>query len=129
LFEDKPEEIILIFKEVTIPSRPQPVEVYTLEQRLSYITESKVRKTLEGLLAEIKDWGRENIVIEAIKYDISIKASGSVLTYIGPRRKHFVVSTYDADDEWKSFPVMSDEDLTNVKKLLKINYEKYKQMT
>ena len=40
-FEDNPKEIIPIFKEVTIPSRPQPIEVYTTERRLDYITGQK----------------------------------------------------------------------------------------
>lgn len=127
VFDDRPEEIIPVFKEVTIPSRPQPVEVYTLEQKLNYVTENTVRKTLEELLNDIQNWDRENILIEPIKYDISVKVSRSVLAYIGPRRKHFVVSTYDAEDEWKSFPITSDEDLKNIRTLLRSNYEKYKQ--
>jgi hypothetical protein len=128
-FDDNPKEIIPIFREVTIPSRPQPVEVYTIEKRLDYITETKVRKTVEDLLDEIQDWDKENILIEPTKYDISIKFSGRVFAYLGPRRKHFIVYTYDADGEWKGFPVKSDEDLDKVKVLLKKNYEEEKQKT
>ena len=62
VFEDNSGEIIPIFKEVTIPSRPQPIEVYTLKQRLDYITDKKVRKTVEDLLDEIKNWDKENIL-------------------------------------------------------------------
>lgn len=123
--DDKPGEIIPIFKEAAIPSRPQPVAVYTLEQRLSYITESSVRKKVEALLEEIKGWDKEKIVVEPTKYDISVKISGSLLAYVSPRRKHFVVTTYDSDDDWKSFPVTSDEELSNVRTLLKSNYEGY----
>ncbi len=66
-FEDNLKEIIPIFKEVTVPSRPQPVEVYTIEQRLGYITDKNVRKTVEDFLNEIKGWDNENISIEPTK--------------------------------------------------------------
>lgn len=126
-FEDSPNEIIPIFKEVTIPSRPQSIEVYTLEQRLNYITDKKVKKTVEDLLEEIKNWDAENILIEPAKYDISIKVSGRVFAYLGPRRKHFIFYTYDTDGEWKGFQIKSEDDLNDIKPLLRSNYEKYKK--
>ena len=126
-FEDNPKEIIPIFKEVTIPSRPQPIDVYTIEQRLDYITDRKVRKTVENLLNEIKGWDDKNILIEPTKYDISIKVSGRVFAYLGPRRKHFIIYTYDSDGEWKGFQINSEDDLNDIKPLLRSNYEKYKK--
>jgi len=126
-FEDDPKEIIPIFKEVTIPSRPQPIDVYTIEQRLDYITDRKVRKTVENLLKEIKGWDDKNILIEPTKYDISIKVSGRVFAYLGPRRKHFIIYTYDSDGEWKGFQINSEDDLNDIKPLLRSNYEKYKK--
>lgn len=125
-FEDNPKEIVPIFKEITIPSMPTKVEVYTLEQRLSYMTDNKVRKTVENLLSEIKEWDKDNILIEPTKYDISIKVSGRVFAYICPRRKHFMIYTYDTDGKWKGFPVKSDEDLKGVTILARSNYDKYK---
>ncbi len=125
-FEDNPKEIVPIFKEITIPSMPTKVEVYTLEQRLSYMTDNKVRKTVENLLSEIKEWDKDNILIEPTKYDISIKVSGRLFAYICPRRKHFMIYTYDTDGEWKGFPVKSDEDLKDVTILARSNYDKYK---
>ena len=126
-FEDNPKEIIPIFKEVTIPSRPQPIEVYTIEQRLDYITDKNVRKTVENLLNEIKGWDDKNILIEPTKYDISIKVSGRVFAYLGPRRKYFIIYTYDSDGEWKGFQINSEDDLKDIKPLLRSNYEKYKK--
>jgi len=105
---------------------PTKVEVYTLEQRLSYMTDNKVRKTVENLLSEIKEWDKDNILIEPTKYDISIKVSGRLFAYICPRRKHFMIYTYDTDGEWKGFPVKSDEDLKDVTILARSNYDKYK---
>jgi len=126
-FEDSPNEIIPIFKEVTIPSRPQPIEIYTLEQRLDYITDKEMRKNADKLLKEIKGWDEDNILIEPTKYDISIKVSGRVFAYLGPRRKHFIVYTYDTDGEWKGFQISSEDDLKDIKPLLTSNYEKYKK--
>jgi len=125
-FEDNPKEIVPIFKEITIPSMPTKVEVYTLEQRLIYITDNKVRKTVENLLSKIEEWDKDNIFIEPTKYDISMKVSGRVFAYLGPRRKHFIIYTYDTDGEWKGFPIKSDEDLKDVKILVRSNYDKYK---
>ena len=125
-FKDDPKEIIPIFKEITIPSMLTKVEVYTLDQRLNYITDSKVRKTVEDFLKEIKEWDADNILIEPTKYDISIKVSGRVFSYLGPRRKHFIIYTYDNENKWTGFPIQQAEDLEKVKILLKGNYEKFK---
>lgn len=122
VFEDNPKDIVPVFKEITIPSRLQPVEVYTIEQRLNYITDDKVRKTVEELLKEIQEWDKD-ILIEPIKYSISIKVSGRVFTYLEPRRKHFLVSTYDRENKWTGFPIQQPDDLNEVKNLLKSNYE------
>jgi len=126
VFEDNPKEIVPVFKEITIPSRLQPVEVYTIEKRLDYITDSKARETVKELLKEIQDWDRDNIVIEATKYDISIKVSGKVFSYLGPRRKHFIIYTYDSENKWTGFPIKQAEDLEEVRLLLKGNCKKFK---
>ena len=126
VFEDNPKEVVPVFKEITIPSRLQPVEVYTIEQRLNYITDSKVRKTVDEFLKEIEEWDKDKILIEPIKNAISIKVSGRVFMYLEPRRKHFLVSTYDNENKWTGFPIHQPEDLDEVKILLKANYEKFK---
>lgn len=125
-FEDKKKDIIMVFKEITIPSRLQPVEVYTIEQRLDYITDNKVKRNCKGFLKEIQEWDKNNIIIEALKYDISIKVSGKVFSYLGPRRKYFIIYTYNSENKWVSFPIQQPSDLEEVKILLKINYEKFK---
>ncbi len=125
-FVDNPKEIITVFKEITIPSNPKPVEVYTIGQRLGYITDSEVRKVGENLLKEIKAWDQENILIEPIQSDISIKVSGKVFAYLGPRRKFFLISTYDTENKWIGYPIHQVEDLEETKILLKNNYERLK---
>jgi len=125
-FEDNPKEIIPIFKEITIPSMPAVVEVYTIDQRLNYITDGKVREAVEDLLKEIKEWDADNILIEPTKNDISIKVSGRVFSYLGPRRKHFIIYTCNNENKWTGSPIQQAEDLEEVKILLKGNYEKFK---
>ena len=124
--EDNPTEIIPIFKEITSPSRLQPVEVYTLEQRLNYMTDAALKKMAKELLEEIQEWDRDNILIEPLKYDISIKVSGRVFSYLGPRRKYFIVYTYDNENKWTGYPIHQADDLDEVKPLLIFNYEKFK---
>lgn len=129
VFEGNSEEITPIFKEITIPSRQQTVEVYTIEQRLNYITDSIDRKRAEKILKEIKEWDKENILTEPIKYSISIKAYGSVFAYLEPRRKYFLISTYDTMESgstWQSYSVKTEEDLNKIKARLKENLQYYK---
>jgi len=125
--DNKTDEIIPIFKERTIPDTPDKVAVYTLTEKLNYITDTNIRKIAENFIKEIKEWDKDNTLIEAIKYDISIKVFGKVLAYLGPRRKHFMVYTYDPNEEWKGFPVKTDNDLNQARLLVKMNYEDYKE--
>jgi hypothetical protein len=104
-----------------MPTKP---EAYSLQERLAYITDDKVRRTVQRLLSEIQDWDKDNILIEPIKYEISVKMCGRVIAYVGPRRTHFIVYTYDADAEWKGFPVRSEQDVKETMILVKANFEK-----
>ncbi len=128
-FDDKPNETIPVFKELTIPSRPEALEIPTIDKRLAYITEESMKETAAALLDDIRSWDEKDIRTEAKQYDISIKFKGRVFAYLAPRRKHFVVYTYDTDGEWKGFPIRSGEDLENTRKLLRKNYEEEKPKT
>jgi hypothetical protein len=126
-FEDNPKEIVPIFNEVTIPSRPQTIEIYTIEQRLDYITDKTARKNVETLLDEIKNLDKEKVLIEPTKYDISIKVSGRVFAYICPRRQFYYIYTYDTDSEWKGFKIDSKEELNETLPLVIANFERFKK--
>ncbi len=117
-------EIIPVFQEITIPYLPDPPVIYTIEDRLNYITDSTARKMLENYLDEVKSWDTDKILAEPLMYDISAKVSGKVFAYFAPRRKHFVVYTYDDDDEWIGFPIHQKQDLESVEVLLKANVER-----
>jgi len=116
----------LVCWEVTTPSVPIIERVYTLEDRFNYITNTDVRKRAENLLEEIRSWDERNISVNAIKYDISLRFSGTVFCYLSPRRNFFHVATNNQDNKWTSFPINNEEDIESVKALLKTNIEKLK---
>lgn len=122
-FEDS-KEITAVFSEVTVPSTPEAVETYDLKDRLEYITSLDIRKIANDLIEEIKGWDAANILIEPTKYDMSAKAFGRVFAYICPRRKHFMVYTYDNERKWIALPINRKEDLETVKVLLKTNIDR-----
>lgn len=122
-FEES-KDIMPVFSEITIPSAPEVIQAYDLDDRLKYITSPSVRTMAVDLIEEIRGWDTTRIVITPTKYDISLRISGRVFSYIGPRRKHFVVYTYDSEKKWTGFPVSQAEDLDPVKALLRGNVER-----
>ena len=110
--------------EQSIPSPPEVIETHTIDDRLGYITDNKARETVDELLKEISDWEKDRIVIEPIKYAISLKVDGGVFAYISPRRKHFIIETYNEEGKWTGYPVQKEEDLEPAKALMKVNFDK-----
>jgi len=125
--ETNPNDLIPIYKEITIPSKPETVEVYTVEQRLKYITDSAVRKSAEKLISTIIEWDKDKTVAEATKYDISLKVSGRVFSYIAPRRKYFIIYTYDIDGIWKGYKIDNQEELEKALQIVKMNHDRLKK--
>lgn len=123
-FQDAKGDVIPVYKEVTAPAIPERVEAYSLDDRYNYITDGKIRKLAQGLVAEIRGWDPERVLVEPTKYDISIKVSGRVVAYVGPRRKHFIVYTNDAEGKWTGYPINSESDLEAVVPLVRANFEK-----
>lgn len=62
-FEDS-KEIIPVFSEITIPSVPEIVETYTLDDRLKYITNPDTRKMVDDLIKEIRSWDASRIAVD-----------------------------------------------------------------
>lgn len=121
--ESLPGDLIPIFKDITIPPKQAAVEVYSLEKRLKYITDNAVRKNVENLITDIKTWEKEKIVAEPTKYEISLKVNGKVFAYIAPRRKFYLIFTNDLDGIWKGFKIDNEEELQNVLKIVRINFD------
>ncbi|MCK9365145.1 MAG: hypothetical protein M0P74_16275 [Syntrophales bacterium] len=120
-------EILPVFNEVTIPGRIQPMEVYTIEQRLNYIQDDKVKESFKKLLEDVKKYDDKRISIDPVKYDVSVKVSGKVIAYFCPRRKNYIVYTFDTDSDWTGFQVNSETDIPPLLELIRLNYEKFKK--
>lgn len=119
--------LVLIFQEMIIPSKPQPLEVHTVKVRLDYVTDNKVKKTVEELIKEIKEWDKENISIETTKSYVSLKVSGKVFGNLDLYRKHFWIRTYNVENIWTAFPIKQIEDLEQTKHILKSSYKRLKR--
>lgn len=123
-FEDSKGEIIPVYKEITPPATPEKVVAYSLDDRYNFITDETVRRLAQDVVAKIQSWDPKRVIVEPTKYDISVKVYGRVLTYIGPRRKHFVVYTDDTEGKWTGYSVNTESDLEVVMSQLKGNFEK-----
>ena len=120
-------EIIPVFVEIIVPEIPQTIEEpKSVDKILEYITDQKVKTTAIDLIHEIESWDKQNILLEPIKYNISMKTMGKVFAYFSPRRQFFGFSTYDLEDEWKWIPIKTDVDVDNIRHLLKDNIDKLK---
>jgi len=125
---DNSSDIIPIFHEITIPSKSRPtIEVYSIEDRLNYIKDKVAKNRFINMLNQVKELDGKNIISDALKNAISVKASGKVLAYFCPRRDYFLVSTYDHDSVWKDFKIYSDEDISEIFSLIKEYFEKNKK--
>lgn len=115
--------ILPVFSEQAIPSPPDAVEVHQLSDQLEYITDSATRSLVSGLLDEVKTWAPDRVVLDPIKYAISMKVDGRVFAYLEPRRRHFIVSTYNSENTWTAYPVHGANDLETVRPLMKAAME------
>ena len=117
-------DTVPIFTEYEITAPPEVIVISHLEDHLDYITDPAVRAEVSAFLEDIKSWRPGSISIDAIKVAISVKVNGRVFAYLYPRRKHYLVATFDAEDVWKEYSVKSDDDLANVKTTMKAAMER-----
>jgi hypothetical protein len=117
-FDDE-NDIVPIFAEQQITAPPEVVEVTHLDDILNYITDTTVRAKVSVFLDEIKSWKPELISLDPIKFAISMKINGRVFAYLNPRRQYYWIGTYDADGDWKEYPIKGDDDLSAVKPIIK----------
>lgn len=122
-FEDD-DDLVPIFAEHSISTRPEVLEIRTLDEHLGYITDLAVRAKASALLDEINAWRPGSISFSAIKYAISIRVNGRVFAYFYPRRKHYILATYSVDDEWTEYAIKDDDDLANVKPIVQTAMER-----
>ena len=78
-----------------------------------------MRSKVSTLLDEIKNWKPGNVSLDPIKNAVSIKVNNRVFAYFYPRRKHYVLATYNADEEWTEYSIKDDDDLGKVKPIMR----------
>lgn len=122
------DEVIPVFSEQTIPSPPDVLETHSLDDRLNYITDVEVRLIVKRLLEEIGTWDTSGkILVEPIKYSIALKVSGRNFAYTSPRRKFFLIETFNQEGKWVGYPIRSDEDLTAARELIRASFTRYRK--
>lgn len=118
------EELLPIFSEQAIPTPPEAVEVAHLDDHLTYITDPEVRSKRSALLDEIKKWKSGSISLDPVKYGISMKVNGCVFAYFYPRRKHYLLATYNDQEVWTEYSIKDDEDLAKSKPIMQAAMER-----
>lgn len=119
------DDLVPIFAEHTIPTPPEVLEkLPTIAGQLAYITDVSVQAKVSSLLDEIKTWRPGSISLDPIKYAISMKVNGRVFAYFHPRRKHYLLSTYNADEEWTDYSIKDDDDLVKVMPMIRVAMER-----
>lgn len=121
---DGDDDVTPVFSEVNAPSLPKPVQSYKIEDLLAYMTDAEARDRLRELIAKVKAWRPGSITAEPIKYDVSLKVGGRVFAYFSPRRKHFMVYTFDPADTWTGYPITGPDDIEQVEPLLTASVER-----
>jgi len=121
---DGEEDLVPIFSEQAIPTPPEIIEVTHLDDHLNYITDPQVRSKVSAFLDEIKNWKPGSISLDSIKYAISMKVNGRVFAYFYPRRKHYLLATYNDQEVWTEYIIKDDDDLAKVKPIMQAAMER-----
>jgi hypothetical protein len=103
--------LVPVFTEQAIPSVQELPIVHKQEDRLAYITDPGARARAAAAIDQIRATWQDRTAVDPLKYDISLKVDGKVVAYVSPRRKSFLISTYDAEDRWTSYTIQNDDDL------------------
>ncbi len=121
---DGEEDLVPIFSEQAIPTPPEIIEFTHLDDHLNYITDPQVRIKVSAVLDEIKNWKPGSISLDSIKYAISMKVNGRVFSYFYPRRKHYLLATYNDQEVWTEYIIKDDDDLAKVKPIMQAAMER-----
>jgi hypothetical protein len=121
---DGEEDLVPIFSEQAIPTPPEIIEVTHLDDHLNYITDPQVRSKVSALLDEIKNWKPGSISLDSIKYAISMKVNGRVFAYFYPRRKHYLLATYNDQEVWTEYIIKDDDDLAKIRPIMQAAMER-----
>ena len=53
-----------------------------------------------------------------------MRVNGRVFAYFSACRKHYVLTTYNAEDEWTAYAIKDDDDLGKVKAIMRAAVER-----
>jgi len=123
-FEDTKGEKVIVCKETAAPAAPPLVVVYQIDAKFNYITDDEMRDLARLFVETVRAWDPQRTLVEATKYDISIKLSGRALVYLGPRRKHFVIYACDEEGKWVPYPANNEADLRAVIPLVRASFDR-----
>jgi hypothetical protein len=115
---DKSAELLPVFMEQSLPSTLEQPVVHKQEDRLNYITDPAAKARAVAFIDKVKAKWQGRTAVDAIEFAISLKVDGKVVGYIEPRRKHFILSTYNTEDKWTPHNIQSEDDLAPVFKLM-----------
>jgi len=121
---DKSDDVTPVFAEQAIASPPEAVIIPKVDDHLKYITDPTMHTAASGVVDEVRKWNPSRITIDALQYALSMKVDGRVFAYLHPRRKHFIVSTYNAENKWTDYRVQSKEELNNIVPIVKASMER-----
>lgn len=124
--DDAVGEILPIYKEITSPAIPEQVHLLNFGESYALVTDGD-RMLAQTVVGKIHEWDRDRITVEQTEFEISIKISGRVLCYIGPRKKHFIIYTNDSDGRWTGYSVRNERDMDEVLPILRANYDKMRR--
>ena len=110
---DAQQTTVPVFSEQSIPSIQEVPIVHKQEDRLSYITDATARARAVSAIEQVRGLWQGRTAVDPLKYAISLKVDGKVVAYVHPRRKNFLISTYNAEDRWTPYTIQSDDDLTS----------------
>jgi hypothetical protein len=110
--------LVPVFKEQAVSLPQEAPVVHRQEDRLAYITDQKAKERALSAITWLREAWVGRAAVDPIKYAISLKVDNKVVAYINPRRKSFLISTYNADDRWVPYAIHSDDDLELAKRLM-----------
>lgn len=121
---DGEDDLVPIFSEQAIPTLPEIIEVTHIDDHLAYITDPEVRSEVSALLDEVKTWKPGSISLDPTKSAISMKVNNRVFAYLYPRRKHYLLATYNDQEVWTEYSIKDDDDLLKIKPIMQAAMER-----
>jgi hypothetical protein len=123
-FSDERGSLTPIYKEVTAPNLPTPIQPSSFDDLYDYITDPQVQNLARSFVSQVQAWDPTHIEVTPIQDAISIKRVGRILSYLMPRRKFFLAGYYDDEGNWPQERIATQQDLDAFLPTLRSRFEK-----